>query len=564
MEHGRSDLPENLVECQRRIGELESLVLQQQATIEQYREQLERATEQITLLKKALFSPRRERYVDSPDQKRLFTPEHVDGTGGDENVADASEEASDEEPPPARNRSLKRHGKRIVFPQFLPRQRREYLLLPDERPCGNCGTDRVVIRTRVTEQLEIEPPRAYVVEHVRYTYACPSCREGDQVVTTQKPPQAVQKSPFGASMLAWLVAAKFARHLPVYRHQEILGGPLKLWLSRPLLCGLLRATSEGLRPLEARLRESVLASALLQADETPVRFLGKIVGRAASGYLWAYAGDDAHPYVFYDFQPTRSRDGPEKILATYEGYLQSDGYSVYTGLVRDSNGRLRDAACWAHGRRGLDEARYTTSHPLLHEALGWIQQLYDIEDRTRDLSPDERRAVRRRESAPIVERMRQRFLDVRSELRPTSKLAEAIDYFMNRWPAFKRFLEDGRIPLDTNCVERLLRPVAIGRKGYLFFGSLNGGRTAATLYSIVQSARRNNVDVLPYLTDVLRKLPQITAGEQPPEPQALEALLPDRWAAAHPEHVLAERVEESREALARRRHRRAARRAVAE
>jgi hypothetical protein len=158
---------------------------------------------------------------------------------------------------------------------------------------------------------------------------------------------------------------------------------------------------------------------------------------------------DQHPYVFYDFRPSRSRDGPEKILADYKGYLQTDGYAVYTSLVRDSQGRLRFVACFAHGRRGLDEASYTTSHPLLHEALAWIQQLYDVEDRTRDLSPDERLVIRRRESAPILEGMHRRFLDVRPELRPTSKLAEAIDYMMNRWEAFKRFLEDGRIP--TGC-----------------------------------------------------------------------------------------------------------------
>jgi transposase len=569
MEHGRSDLPKNPADSRRLVIELRELISQQQATIEHYHEQLELAAEQITLLKKALFSPRRERYVDSPDQKHLFTPSAEGGSdraADEEKAQDTSEESTDESACgglPARDRSLKRRRKRIVFPQFLPRQRKEYPLPVEELPCGHCGGDRVIIQERVTEQLEIEPQRAYVVEHVRYTYACSSCRAGDQVVTTQKPPQAVEKSPFGASVLAWLVVAKFVRHLPVYRHQEMLWGPLKLWLSRPLLCGLLRATAEALRPLEARLRESVLASALLQADETPVRFLGKILGRAALGYIWAYAGDDRHPYVFYDFQPSRSRDGPEKILAGYKGYLQTDGYAVYTGLVRDAQGRMREVACFAHARRGLDEARYTTSHPLLHEALGWIQQLYDIEDRTRPLLPDERLAVRVRESAPILERMRRRFLDVRPELRPTSKLAEAIDYMMNRWDGFTRFLEDGRVPLDTNLIERLLRPVAIGRKNFLFFGSQNGGRTAATLYSIVQSARRNNVDVLPYLTDVLRRLPAITSTGAPPDPAALDALLPDRWAAAHPEHVLAERMEESREAQARRRHRRATRRLTA-
>ena len=385
MEHGSSDLPEGVADCQRMIRELQQLVSQQQVSIEHYREQLERATEQITLLKKALFSPRRERFAPDPNQGQLFTPAPLDGAADEERAENESQESADESAcgaPAARDRSLKRRRKRIVFPQFLPRQRREYPLPPEERPCGSCGEERVVIQTRVTEQLEIEPPKAYVVEHVRYTYACPTCREGDQVVTTQKPPQAVEKSPFGGSMLAWLVVAKFARHLPVYRHQEMLLGPLKLWLSRTLLCGLLRGTAEALRPLEARIRQLVLASVLLQVDETPVRFLGKLLGRAALGYIWAYAGDKEHPYVFYDFSPSRSRDGPEPILANYEGYLQTDGYTVYTSLVRDSNGRLRDVACYAHGRRKFDEARYTTSHPLIHEALAWVQQLYDVEDRT--------------------------------------------------------------------------------------------------------------------------------------------------------------------------------------
>lgn len=568
MDQGRSDLPDSLTDCQRLIVELREVISQQQATLERNHEQLQHAAEQMALLKKALFSPRRERYVDSPDQQYLFTPSAAGGLEGaaeEPSIEDASDKTADEKPPPAREPSPRRSKKRLVFPQFLPRQRVEYPLPPEERACGCCGAERVAIHERVTQQLEIKPLQAYVVEHVRYTYACPTCREGSQVVTTPKPPQAVEKSPFGASVLAWLVVAKFARHLPVYRHQEMLLGPLKLWLSRTLLCGLLRATAAALRPLEQRIHAHVLASAVLQADETPGRFLGKIPGRAALGYVWAYAGDDQHPYVLYDFQPSRSRDGPEKILEGYKGYLQTDGYAVYTGLVRDSQGRLRDCACFAHARRKFDEARYTTSHPLMHEALAWIQQFYDVEDRARDLSAEERLSLRLRESAPIVEKMRRRFLEVRPELRPTSKLADAIDYMLNRWEGFRRFLEDGRIPLDTNLVERLLRPVTIGRKNFLFFGSEHGGRTAATLYTIVQSARRHNVDVLPYLTDVLRRLPVIThsATGGPPDPAALDELLPDRWAKAHPEHVLAERVEESRVAQVRRRHRRAARRLVA-
>jgi transposase len=268
MEHGRSDFPSSLADCQRMIRELQQLVNQQQATIETYHTQLERAAEQITLLKKALFSPRRERFAPDSHQQSLFTPQPLAGATDEPNTEDASNESADEEPPPAHDRSLKRRKKRIVFPQFLPRQRIEYPLPKEERPCGNCSQERVVIRERVTERLEIEPTKAYVVQHVRYTYACPSCRDGRQVVTTQKPPQAVEKSPFGAGVLAWLVVAKFERHLPVYRHQEMLLGPLKLWLSRTLLCGLLRATAGTLRPLERRIIEHVLQNNVLQVDET--------------------------------------------------------------------------------------------------------------------------------------------------------------------------------------------------------------------------------------------------------------------------------------------------------
>jgi hypothetical protein len=211
---------------------------------------------------------------------------------------------------------------------------------------------------------------------------------------------------------------------------------------------------------------------------------------------------------------------------------------------------------FSQARGGFEEALPATSNPLVHEAMIWTQQLYDIEDRAKEVSAEDRRASRQAEALPILARMKARFEEVRPTLRPTSKLAEAIEYVLNRWEAFVRYTSDGRIPIDNNVIERLLRPIAIGRKNYLFFGSEHGSQTAATLYALVQSARRNCVDVWPYLTDVLRRLPAIA----PNDAAALEALLPDRWVAAHPEHRLEQREEESREAQARRRRKRAARR----
>jgi transposase/uncharacterized coiled-coil protein SlyX len=560
MEHESSSLADQLAACQQRIRELEqrdadqqAVIAQQQEVIAACQEQLAKAAEQLRLLKRMVFGQRRERYAPSPDQKLLFVPQVVEGLH-------ASEQASEDsvtEAPPLRTRRKPRRP-RIEFPQFWEHRRTEYPLPEAELSCGCCGQQRIITREHVTKRVEMEQAKLYVVEEVRYTYGCSHCHDGSQMVTTQRPPQAVEKSPFGPSILAWLVTWKFLYHLPVYRQQELLLGPLKRWLSRALLCGLLGRTALALRPLERLIRKQVLASAVINADETEVRMLKPGHGKTITGYLSGYAGDADHRYVFYDFRPSRSRDGPEKMLADYRGYLQTDGYVVYTSLVRHSAGRLVDVACWAHGRRGFEEAIPATSHPLVHEAMIWTQQLYDLEDRAREMSADERRALRQAEALPILARMKARFDEVRPTLRPTAKLAEAIDYVLNRWDAFVRYTSDGRIPIDNNVIERLLRPVAIGRKNFLFFGSEKGGQTAATLYTLVQSARRNCVDVWPYLTDVLRRIAAIAPGDT----AALEALLPDRWVAAHPEHRLEQREEESHEAQARRRRKRAVRRAA--
>jgi transposase len=413
-----------------------------------------------------------------------------------------------------------------------------------------------VIRTHVSKQLELEQAKAYVVEHVRYTYACSVCRDGSQVITTPKPPAPIDKSPFGASVLAWIVSAKFERHLPTYRHQEMLVAPLGLWLSRPHLAKLLWRTALSLKPLAAQLLVEILKSYILQADETPARYLGKTGGGSALGYLFGYAGDAEHRFLYYDYRPTRNREGPCELLANYCGLLQSDGHSAYEALVKEHPERLTPVGCWMHTRRRFDEALVTTSHPLAAASLAAIQRLYDVDDQARSLLPSDRAALHGRQSRAIVDQLFASWEEARPGLRPTTKLFEAIRYALNRRPELTRFFDDGRIPLDTGHLERAIRPVAIGRKNYLFFGSLRGGQTAATLYSVVQSARLYQLDVTVYLTDVLRRLPAI----DPNNVQAIRPLLPDQWAAANPRHILASREAELKQAADRRRQRRTQRR----
>lgn len=558
MDQGRSTAGEALLArldaLERRTQALESLVAEKDAIIAAQRAQIEtlqaaldRAQEQLALLKKAFFGPRRERYVPSPDQKLLFEAEPL--------TAAPSESTTT---PELRQKQARQPRRQFVIPSFLPVRREEHRLPAEQCSCAHCGQERVVIGTRITKQIELEAAKAYVVEHVRYTYACAACRAGDQVTTTSKPPAPIDKSPFGASVLAWIVSAKFERHLPTYRHQEMLVGPLGLWLSRPLLWKLLAGTALCLRPLVARLRAEILTSFVVQADETPVRYLGEARGKSSLGYLFGYAGDVDHRFLYYDFRPDRSRDGPQQVLADYRGVLQTDGYSAYESLVKESSDRLTAAGCWMHARRYFDEARLSTSHPLVAETLARIQLLYDVDDRAKGRLCEDRRALHERESRPLVEQLFTSWGDVLPTLRPTTKLAEAITYALNRRAELTRFFDDGRIQLDTGHLERSLRPVAIGRKNYLFFGSLRGGQTAATLYSVVQSARLYHLDVTAYLTDILRRLTAIL----PNDPAAIRPLLPDEWAKSHPQHILTSRDQELQTAATRRRRTHAKRRAV--
>jgi transposase len=562
MDHGSSELLRRLEALEERTQALLTLVAQkdrllaeqtaviaiQQQQLAEQETALQRAHEQLTLFKKALFGPRRERYVPGPDQRLLFEALPLD----------AEQTASAAATEPNRARPRRKPRRKFVFPDFLPVRREEHPLPADQLACSGCGRQRIVIRTHTTKQLELEQARGYIVEHVRHTYACPGCRQGSQISTTSKPPQPIEKSPFGASVLAWITSAKFERHLPTYRHQEMLIGPLGVWLSRPLLWKLLSGTALCLKPLVEWLKQEILQSFVLQADETPVRYLGGEPGKSALGYLFGYAGDAEHRFLVYDFQPNRSRAGPRAMLANFRGVLQTDGYSAYESLVKECGGRLIPAGCWMHTRRGFDEALATTSHPLVAQSLARIQVLYDLDEQTKRLPFHERRAVHEHRSRPLIEQLFTSWDEAFPVLRPSTKLAEAIGYALNRRAELLRFLDDGRIPLDTGHLERSLRPVAVGRKNYLFFGSLRGGQTAATLYSVVQSARLYHLDVTAYVTDLLRRLPAIP----PTETAAVRPLLPDQWALAHPEHVLASREDELKSAAARRSHSRARRRQI--
>jgi transposase len=566
----------------REVAHLRQVDAERQATVAALLEKLEIFQEQIALLKKALFAPRRERFIPSPDQKLLFegqtweTPEEPSDAGSSAESANDEEAKTPEElQPDLAPRKPRAKRKRFEFPQCLPVKRIEYPLPDAERicPCG-CG-QRAVIREQITRQLEYQRASAYVAEHVRYLYGCPKNRTGQELITSEKSPSVNDKGVLGASVVAWLAQSKFERHLPLYRLQEELHAASRMWFSRSVLSGALLRTAARLRPLVDLICRQILQSFYLRVDETTARVLRPGTGKTDQVYLWVYVGDEQHPYQFFDYRLDRTRAGPEAILKGFQGGLLSDGHSAYTALIARSADRLFDLGCWAHARRKFDESCAVTSHPLAEEALAWIWLLYDLEDRYAEVTAEERRQVRLRESVPLLDRLHEQLVEARPAVRPSSKLAEAIGYVLNRWEGMTRFTTDGRYAIDNNAAERSLRPSVIGRKNYEFFGSDRGGEAGCIWYTLIQSARDNHVCVLPYLHDVLLQVPQIvpeylrvgdaeTAFDSLSTEQvsALTSLLPDRWLATHPEHRSEDRQRELELEKQRRRQRRRLRRPI--
>ncbi len=298
----------------------------------------------------------------------------------------------------------------------------------------------------------------------------------------------------------------------------------------------------------------VLQGQIIAMDETYVRELGGR-GTTLTGYMWAGVGDAEHPYDCFFYTSDRRMARPREFLSGYHGYLLTDAYIAYERLG-DLGPDILNAACWAHGRRKFEACHHLGATAQTHTALAFLRQLFDLEDLYRPLSNEQRLAARRETSRPIVEAFHDWLEKERAHQLPKSKLLGAINYLLNRWPSFTRFLEAGCIPLSNNVAERALKYPILGRKAWLFVGHPTAGETAAKLITLTKTCNRHHIDPLAYLQDVYARLPAMTADELP-------LLLPDRWLEDHPQHILPKRVQEAIERAQRAAEERAARRRAA-
>ena len=416
----------------------------------------------------------------------------------------------------------------------------------DELVCPCCGKIRKKVREEVSEQLEVEPASFFVNRHIRYIYAC---REDDceaNMVTAPKPPQPIDKGLAGPGLLDFVANSKLADHLPLNRLEDITSR-YGVHLVRSTLCDWMAACANLVKPLYQLMVVLALESKVLGTDDTTVKLRDGELERTWTAYFWAYVGDHDHPCICYDFTTSHSRDGPAKFLSSFQGYLQGDAYSGYIEIARASDGKIQHAGCWSHVRRYYDRARASAPTIAMHEALSYIQRLYDVEDEASTMSSKERLRLRQQKSVVILNEFHQWLVEQQSQAVPQSPLGEAVAYTLNQWESLRLFTEDGEIPIDNNRTEHALRQQVIGRVNWLFVGSERGGETAAVLYTLVATCKRLRIDPFAYLRDVFTRWLEISTEEQ------LKDLLPNRWIKEHPEHRLVHRERQARDAEKRRR-----------
>lgn len=444
---------------------------------------------QLDVLCQRLFGKKSER-VD-PRQLQLALEQLANEPGP---LAEPLEMDSGETP--VRGHARRRPTGRRPLPAHLPRRRVEIDVPDADKTCA-CGHARTRIGDSITSKLEYEPASFVVIETARAKYACPQWHTG--IVEAPAPPQAVEKSLAGEGLLAHVIVSKYVDHLPLHRLEGIFARE-RIDLSRTTLCDWVADVATALTPIAEQLRREVVAASYLQTDDTSVTVLGD-QGGSFKGRLWVYL-DPLGQQVTFDATATHERDGPAAWLADFRGKLQADAYAGYDGLYQ--NGQVLEIGCMAHARRRFVEAFAMDGSAALTVAL--IQQLYQVERAAADFAPDARRALRQERSMPLLGQLKAERDRLAQTVLPKSPLGDAVRYLTNQWDALQRFVDDGRLSIDNNRAENQLRVVAVGRKNWLFAGSMEGACRAALLYSVVQSCKLVGVPPFAYLKDVLLRL----------------------------------------------------------
>lgn len=479
---------------------------QQQETIQQLQFMIDKLNHQIENLLRVLYGKKSERQT-KPNESQTATEQNNNRKGT--NIA------STEDAPNKKNRRRP--------PAHLPRHKIEYDLSESEKGCS-CGYKLHRIGQECTNQYEFIPPKLIVIQHIRYKYGCNSCKRTIRIPPLPSLP--IEKGLPGAGLLTEVLINKYEDHLPLYRQQKR-WARLGFEMPRSTLCDWIAECAFLLKPLvELMHRNMMLMARRIYTDDT--EFPVQAVGKTHKGRLWVYrcGGDGSAPnYVIYDYSSSRSQKHPQKFLREYQGYLQADAYNGYDKLYEDN--KIIEVACWAHARRKFYEVSVAAKgNSTAHDALIFINKLYAIEEKIKGNTSANKKIYRRYYAKPILKRFRRWLGKMKRRSIAKTPMAQAICYALNHWRALNNYLREGYLDIDNNAAERVIKPVVLGRKNYLFAGSHDGAESAAVIYSIIETCKLQGVNTYDYVRDILTRLPSQKINK-------LEELLPGNWKNAY-------------------------------
>lgn len=481
--------------------------------------------EQFRLSKQREFGRSSEKSGGGMEQLGIFNEAEIEA------APDAPEEATIEVS------YTRRKGKETKEEKLekLPVEEIEYHLAETEQICECCGGKLHEMSTETRSEIKVIPPQFIAVKHIRRVYGCRNC-EKNEIKTPIKiapaPKPALPGSIASPSALAYVMHQKFVMGLPLYRQEQDFER-LGVRISRQTMANwMIGASDRWLKQLYERMREHLLTKDILHADETTLQVLHEPNRKAEStSYMWLYrTGREGPPIILYDYQTTRSGKHPARFLKEFKGYLHADGYGGYNDLPN-----IILIGCWAHGRRKFDEAlcalpaNLKNTPTAAHEGLEFCNKLFAIERELQDETPEERYKKRLLKSQPILDAFKEWLKYQTPRVTPKSALGQAIAYCRNQWDRLEGFMKDGRLEIDNNRSERSIKPFVIGRKNWLFANTAKGAAASATIYSVVETAKENDLNPFEYLKFLFEKMPNMNFDDK----EAFDEILP--WSKSLPE-----------------------------
>lgn len=476
-------------------------------------EQINKLEEQLRLLKAKRFGKSSEKLERKIDIVERLLEEEESLLGFQSKSSSFTVETTDK----------KSQAKRQKLPDYLPR---EEVVLASEAKCDSCGGEEFrTIGENTSEVLEYVPATFKVIRYIRPRCVCVKC---DNIMQAYAPSKVIDKGNAGPGLLAHIVVHKYCNHLPAYRQSQIYERE-GVGLPRSTISGWLGQGASLLEPLAKKIQEYIFKAGQIHGDDTPVKVLEPGAGKTKTGRIWTYVrdgrpkGDESPVAACYFYSPDRKGERPEAHLKNFTGILHADSYAGYNGLYKSEdnrNARVEEAACWAHSRRKFYDIIVSNDKASIALAIvEKIAEIYEIESLIRGLKPEERLKVRREKSKELVDELFTGLKKAYKRLSSKSSTAKAIKYALNNEIALRRFLDNGNIEIDNNAAERALRAVAIGRKNWLFAGSDKGGDTAAIFYTLIETAKLNNLNPVKYLHKVFEVIQDYKANH-------IEDLLP--------------------------------------